>query len=139
MAGMNAQASVRVRTWLLTLGAIGEMAVGALIAVFPSVGTLLVGALIDSAGRVVTRMVGVALLALGLTWWLGRSDAACLARNTPGFVLYNIGVGALFVMAARSASQPLVPWIVAIVHLAAGATFVAIAAMAPSATTAAKD
>jgi hypothetical protein len=131
---MNAEASIRVRTRLLTLVAIGEMAVGALIMVFPSVATVLVGALVDSAGLVVTRMAGVALLTIGLTWWLGRSEAALLARITPGFLLYNLGVGALFVVAARSASQPLVPWIVAIVHLAAGATFAAAAAMAPSAT-----
>jgi hypothetical protein len=135
---MNARASVRVRTWLLTLVAIGEMAVGVLIALFPSTGTWLVGALLDSAGLVVTRMLGVALLAIGLSWWLGRNDAACLARNAPGFVIYNLGVGALFVVAARSASQPVVPWIVAIVHLAAGAMFAAVVAVAPRASSTAK-
>lgn len=130
---------MRARAWLLTVAAIGEMAVGALLVVLPSVGTFLVGALIDSAGLIVTRMAGVALLAIGLTWWLGRNDAVFLARAAPGFVLYNIGVGVLFFMAATTASQPLVPWIVAILHLAAGATFVAVVGMATSATTPAKD
>ena len=127
---MSADASRRTRAWLLTLVALGEMAVGTLIVAFPSVGTLLVGAQLNGAGLVVTRMMGVALLAIGVTWWLARGDDARSAGQVPGFLIYNLGIGALFALAARSASQPIIPWIVAALHIAAGTLFVFIVALA---------
>lgn len=137
--GVNTGASSRARKWLFTLAALGEMAVGVLIALFPAVGTLLIGALLDSAGLVVARMMGVALLSIGLTWWLARSDPACAARNAPGFILYNTGVGAVFLVAALSASQPLIPWILAVVHIAVGTTFGAAVAVSSRETTTARS
>lgn len=109
-----------VRKLVVALSALGEMAVGAIIAAFPSVGAWLIGAPIEGTGIVVTRMLGSAVLVVGLTWWLTRGEANP-ARIVPGVLLYNFGVGVLFALAAASASQPFVPWILAVVHLATGA------------------
>lgn len=115
---------------LLAAGALGEMAVGAIVAAFPSVVDVLIDTPLDAGGRLVARMLGVALLAVGLSWWLARGDAARAARQAPGFIVYNLGIGALFALAALAAAHPLLPAIVAVVHVAAGALLAAVVATA---------
>lgn len=106
---------------LLFLMAPGEMAVGMLIAAYPAAASLLLGAPIEGPGLLVVRMLGVAVLAIGLSWWLARRDPAARSRQVPGFLVYNFGVGALFAWAAIASVQPFVPWILAVVHVGAGA------------------
>lgn len=120
---MSAETAARLGGLLLALVALGEMTVGVLIALFPSVGAVLIGAPLEGAGLLVARMLGVAVLVIGLTWWLGRRESERIARHAPGFIVYNLGIGALFAMAAMSSSQPLIPWILGIVHIVSGATF----------------
>lgn len=127
---MTADAIWRAGALLLTLMALGEMAVGVLVAAFPAVATVLLGAPLDSSGLLVARMMGVAILVIGVTWWLSRRERDRIARQAPGFILYNVGIGSLFAVAATSASPPLIPWLVAIAHLGAGAVFVAVVAIA---------
>ena len=109
---------------VMTLVSIGEMLVAVALLVFPrEVALLLMDAALDTRGLILARMTGVAVLALGITWWLVRIDADRLSRHAPGFLVYNIGVGALFGVAALGASNPVIPWSVCVVHLASGATF----------------
>ena len=119
-------------TLLVALMALSEMAVGLIIAALPSIGALLIGAPIEGSGLMLARMLGVAVLVVGLTWWLARGEQARSARIVPGFLIYNFGVGALFALAATSASRPLVPWILAAVHVGAGAAYCAVRLKTPS-------
>ena len=108
--------------------ALGEVAVGVAMALFPAtvVGFLLGGASIDGAGVVAMRMLGIACVALGLAWWVDRNrlDGQQLRQVAVGFLVYNIGVGLLFLAYAWSADRLLiVPWAVAAVHLLSGGAF----------------
>ncbi len=87
------------------------------------VALLLLDAALDSRGVLVARTLGVAVLALGVTWWTARAEAARLSRYSAGFIVYGVGVGALFGWAALAASQPALPWILCVVHLTAAVTF----------------
>jgi len=43
-----------------------------------------------------------------------------IARSAPGFIVYNLAVGLLFVLHALAAARPaILPWIVGLVHLVA--------------------
>ena len=104
--------------------AIGEVSVGMVLLVLPrEVALVLIDAVLDARASIVARMMGIAVLALGVTWWQARGDAPGLARYRAGFIVYNLGVGALFCWVALAASQPAIPWIVSIAHLAAGVAF----------------
>ena len=117
----------------MTLMAIGETSVGMIILALPrEVVQLLIDAALDARGLIVARMMGVAVLALGITWWMARGDADRLSRYSAGFIVYNLGVGALFGWAALAASQPALPWIVCVVHLAAGVAFAVLVRRNPS-------
>ena len=72
--------------------------------------------------------LGVAVLALGITWWLSRGDAERRSRASAGFLIYNLGVGALFGWAALGLGNPRCPGSSACAHMAAGATYAAFAA-----------
>jgi hypothetical protein len=113
----------RIVGFLVTLSALGETAVGIALVAVPSLVAFLIAAPVDSNGLLVARMMGAAMLALGVTWWIARGDAGRLTHYVAGYLIYNLVVGALFVAAALHASQALVPWVVAIVHLGAGAAF----------------
>lgn len=108
--------------WLvLSLGAAGEIGVGAAGLVFPSLFGLLLDAPLDEIGLLVARMFGLAILALGTTWWLARRGPGGLARCTTGFLIYNLGVGALFLLHALREAQPTpLPWAVGVVHVLLG-------------------
>jgi hypothetical protein len=108
--------------WLvLSLGAAGEIGVGAAVLVFPSLLGTLLDAPLDEVGLLVARMLGSAILALGTTWWLSRRGPGGLARCTTGFLIYNLGLGALFLLHALRQAQPTpLPWVVGVVHVLLG-------------------
>jgi hypothetical protein len=113
----------RVARALLTLSALGEIGVGAVGLAYPQFVALLLDATLDAGGLLVARMLGSAALALGITWWMARRETARLSRYTAGYIVYNLGVGALFALAALTAVRPALPWLVCIVHLVAGVGF----------------
>lgn len=104
---------------IFTVCAIAEIAVGVVVLVVPGFLSLLLGASLEAQGLLVARMLGVAALALGLTWWKVPGDARLFHGVAPGFLAYNVGVGALFGVAALTATRPVIPWLVAAYHLAA--------------------
>jgi hypothetical protein len=117
---------------LLTLTALGEMAVGVLVAAFPSLGALLVGAPLDGGGLFAARIVGVAAFTLGLVWWRARGAPATVARHAPDFIIYNVGVGIVFGLAAKAAAEPVIPGVLALVHVGTGVLFAVALAIARS-------
>ena len=71
----------RVARLIVTLVSIGEMLVAVAILALPrEVTLLLVDASLDGRGLIVARMMGIAVLALGMTWWMARRDADGLSR-----------------------------------------------------------
>src|SRR5215831_9631093 len=107
------------------LVSLGEMLVGVAILAAPQqIVRFLLDAGVDAFGAIVARMLGVAVLALGITWWLAREEPSPCA---PGFLVYNFGVGLLFGSAALVASNAVLPWIVCVAHLGAGIVFAALA------------
>ena len=116
---------------LFTACAIGEIAAGLSVALLPAtVMGFLLGASLEPTGTIAARVAGVALLALGLAWWPDRHrrDRRQRRHVAPGFVVYNVGVGALLASYAATAGSA-VPqtWIVAAAHLLAGGTFAVLA------------
>ena len=85
---------------LVTLSALGEIGVGAVVLAYPQLVALLMDATLDAGGLMVARMLGSAALALGITWWIARSEPSRLSRYTAGYIAYNLSVGALFALAA---------------------------------------
>jgi hypothetical protein len=125
-------AAARAAALVIILMAIGEALVGVVLLALPrEVVQLLIDATLDARGLIVARMMGVAVLALGITWWMARGDADRLSRYAAGFIVYNLGVGALFGWAALAASQPALPWIVCVAHLAAGVAFAVLVRRSP--------
>lgn len=113
---------------LLTVMALAELGVGLLVLAFPGrVTGLLLAVPVEGVGLVVTRMAGIAIAALGLTWWHAKRDLdQRLTRVAPGFLVYNLGVGLVFLAYAATASvaAPL-SWVAAAAHLFAGLAFAA--------------
>ena len=119
--------AARIASWLFALGAMGELAVGLAVLAFPGpvVGLLLAATLVG-IGLVVARMFGIAIIALGVTWWLARTDQRQLTHMAPGFIGYNLGVGLLFLLYALVVTRPvLLLWAVALLHLLIGFAFIA--------------
>ena len=112
--------AVRITGLLFTLLSLGEIAVGIAIFTFPAFGGFLIGASIEGSAVIAVRMLGAAALAVGLTWWAARNDPERFARYTAGWLVYNLGVGAMFAWAALATSTPLVPALVALTHIGAG-------------------
>jgi len=113
---------------LLTVMALGELGVGLLVLAFPGPVTgLLLAVQVGGVGLVAARMAGIAIAALGLTWWHARHDRdQRLTRVAPGFLVYNLGVGLLFLAYAVTASTAVpLSWATAAVHLLAGFAFAA--------------
>jgi hypothetical protein len=104
----------------------GELSVGLAVLAFPGpVKGLLLAATLVGIGLVIARMLGTAVIALGITWWLARSDVhRQLRRMAPGFIGYNPGVGMLFLLYALVVTRPVpLSWAVALVHLLVGFAF----------------
>jgi hypothetical protein len=116
---------MRMAGALFAVAALGELGVGLAVLAFPEPVTGFLLAPIEGVGAVVARMLGIAVAGLGLTWWLARDDLRDrLRRLAPGFIVYNLGVGFVFLRYALAVNGPLpVPWVVAGVHLLAGAAF----------------
>ncbi len=112
---------------LFTTSALGEMGVGVLGLAYPQVLSILLDATLDAGGLLVARMLAAAALAIGLTWWLARKEPDVLARNAAGFLVYNLAIGALFLLQGFAAARPLLPWLLGVVHVGAGAGFVILA------------
>ncbi len=129
--------AVRAARGIFTLGAVGEIGAGLLVALLPGVGMgFLLGAPLDATGTVAARIVGITLAALGVTWWVGRKslDARRLYESSGGFLIYNFGVGLLFLVHAATADRALpVSWIVAAAHLLLGAAYLVAVLRLPSA------
>ena len=129
--------AVRAARGIFTLGAVGEIGAGLLVALLPgAVMGFLLGAPLDSTGTVAARMIGITLAALGVTWWVARTnlDARRLYESSSGFLIYNFGVGLLFLVHAATADRALpVAWIVAAAHLLLGAAYLVAVLRLPSA------
>jgi uncharacterized membrane protein len=82
---------------------------------------LLLEATLVGISLVIARLFGIAIIALGITWWLMRGDVSRQLRMAPGFIIYNLGVGALVLVYALEAASPVpISWAVALAHLLAG-------------------
>ena len=118
----------RAAEWLFTLMALGEIGVGILLALLPGpMSGILLGVPLDGTAAVATRMLGIAVAALGIAWWPDRRrlDPQRSRQVAAGFLVYNLGVGLLFLGYAWTADRALpVSWLVAAVHLLAGCTFI---------------
>jgi hypothetical protein len=102
--------------YVLVLAAVGEAATGLALLVVPAlVGRLLLGAELTGVAIPVARVLGIALIALGVACWPGRT-ALC------GMLTYGAGV-ALFLgylgLAGRFAGVLLWPAVIAHVILTA--------------------
>lgn len=111
---------------LFAVAAASELVVGLAVLAFPgAVMGLLLASPPTGVGLVVARLLGTAIIALGLTWWFARGDLRQkFKRIAPGFIVYNLGVGLLFLLYALAAGRrdPL-PWVVGLVHLSLGLAF----------------
>jgi hypothetical protein len=129
----NASGAERAARLLFCAGALGEIGTGLLLLVFPRLVGILINAAVDVPGLLIARVFGSTILALGVTWWIAKNEP--LERLTsgylPGFLIYNLGVGVLFVLRALAASEPAWPWLVATVHVVAGVGFAAAVLTAP--------
>jgi hypothetical protein len=121
---------------VFTLSAIGEIAVGLLVAILPaSVMGLLLGAPLDGTGVVAARMMGIAAAALGLAWWPDRHrlDPQRLREVAPAFIGYNLGVGLVFVGYSWTSGRALqVSSLVAAVHLLAASALAVTVSRTPA-------
>jgi hypothetical protein len=115
-------------------GALGELCVGAALALLPAdaIGLLLNGTL-SGVSLVVARVLGITLIALGLTWWSARKAPAALRSRAVGFLAYNFGMGMLLLLLALLAGRfAAVFWLVAWLHLLTGLGFALGAPVRPS-------
>jgi len=79
---------------LLTVAAVAEAATGLALLVLPSlVGQLLLGAEIAGAAIPVARVLGIALIALGVACWPGRTPLCGMLTYGAGVTLYLGYVG----------------------------------------------
>lgn len=138
-ATASATSRERFARLIFTAGALGEIGVGLLTLAFPQIMIFLLDVPLDAGGLMVTRILGTAVLGLGVTWWLAHKDARGLGRNASGFLIWNLGVGALFAFQALSVARPALPWIVAVGHLAAGLGLLALAPAGIGTTTKSKE
>ena len=113
----------RATAMLFAACALAEIAIGAILLVFPQVASFLLAASLDANGLLVARALGSALFALGLTWWSMRNDAHAVSGCRAGFIFYNLVVGALLAFQALHVVRPLWPALAGAVHLLAGAAF----------------
>src|SRR5215831_14156249 len=112
-SGSNSSSVAPAARMLFSAAALGEIGVGLVVFAFPQVVALLLAEALDGLGPLVARIGGAAICALGVTWWIARNDPLpeVWARHGAGFLIYNLGVGALFVVLALTAPDPALPWI----------------------------
>src|SRR5262245_2481406 len=119
---MNASIRFPAQRLLFTASALGEIGIGAAVLLFPELVSLLLSEPLDAYGLVVAQLLGGATLALGLTWWMARAaPEQPLSRYVPGYIVFNLVVGLLFLLQALEATgSAALPGIVGAVHLLAG-------------------
>ena len=113
----------QVARLLFLASALGEMGIGAIGLAYPQILGILLDVELNRDGLLVARMLAAAALAIGITWWMARNASDALSRNAMGFLVYNFGIGALFVVQGLSALHPALPLLLGLVHLAAGLAF----------------
>lgn len=123
--GTNPMGRARAARLIFSVCALGEMSFGVLCLVFPQLLAVVMNASLDSMGLLVTRMLGVAILGLGVTWWSGRNEPSryLVSRYFAGFLIWNIGMAALFLARAIVAPEPALPWLVVVAHALAAVVF----------------
>lgn len=120
LAPTHPQPGGALATWLFGLAGLGDIAVGALVLLHPPLLGWLIGQPLDAGGEVAARLLGCAALALGLGWWRARHRAAAHGVLRAGLLVYNLGAGVVFLSAAMLAAAPLLPGLVAALHLGLG-------------------
>jgi hypothetical protein len=110
---------------LLTLSALLEFAVGALLLLSPSRPvSLLLGTPLDArSGVVIGRLAGAALVSLGVACWLARNEGQRRAARgvALAMLLYNFGAAAVLAHASlRVELTACAIWPAAVLHLALG-------------------
>ena len=74
---------------VLTLAAVGEIATGLALLIAPSlVGRLLLGAELNGVAVPIARVLGIALTALGVACWPGRTALCGMLTYSAGATLY---------------------------------------------------
>ncbi len=97
--------------------------------------SLLLGITADAASRMTTRVLGVALIALAFCCWKTRADAIAASRagTVTAMTFYNAGAAALLVtFAAVGTANGFIVWVVAALHAALAAAFIAARRWTPS-------
>lgn len=85
---------------MLLLAAIGEIATGLALLIVPSlVGRLLLGAELTGVAFPLARVLGIALIALGVACWPGRTALCGMTTYSAGVTLYlgHLGFAGSFV------------------------------------------
>ena len=122
--GQDFSGGERAARLVLSLGAAGEIGVGAAVLIFPSMVAVILGAPLEATGLFVARMFGTAILALGTTWWLAGRAPGGVKRCMTGFLLYNLALGALFLLhAVRQVPPAPLVWAVGVLHVLLGIGF----------------
>ena len=84
---------------ILALAALGEIATGLALMIVPSpVGRLLLGGEFTGVAVPVARVLGIALLALGVACWPGRTALCGMLTYSAGVTLYlgYVGIAGVF-------------------------------------------
>lgn len=119
-AQARANAHDSLATWLFGLVGLGDMGVGALVLAYPPLLGWLIGRTLDPGGEIAARLLGCAALALGSGWWLARHQPTARGALLAGLLVYNVGAGVVFLSAALLAAAPVVPGLIALLHLGIG-------------------
>lgn len=107
---------------LLTITALAEFITGIVLIVVPStLALILFGSTLDTpVSLAVARVAGIALTALGIACWIGRTEQESKAVNglIAALLIYNAGISILFIyVAAASGLTGIGLWPVVIVHV----------------------
>jgi hypothetical protein len=91
-----------MKTMVLAIAAIGEAATGLILLVYPPIVVrLLFGAEIAGAGLVMSRIAGLALIALGIVCWPGRTALCGMLTYSALATLYLAYLGLVGEFAGR--------------------------------------
>ena len=119
----------RLQNGLLAASAIGETLLGIGVLTWPrQLAALLLGGPLGDDGVLLARCFGVAVIGVGLAWWFAKGTTRGCRESAPGYLVYNLGVGATIAFYALSAAgHVMLLWSIALLHLALGLAFAAAA------------